>query len=51
MVNKKKYFEKKIHKLNKRLERMEKNPNAYNNYNAMHESVLLKIDSCNRAIK
>lgn len=51
MVNKKKYFEKKIHKLNKRLERMKKNPNAYNNYNEMYASVVTKINSCNREVK
>ena len=49
MLNKKKYFEKKIHKLNKRLGRMKKNPNAYNNYDEMYADVVNKINSCTRA--
>lgn len=49
MINKKRYYEKKIHKLNKRLERMKKNPNAYNNVNELYAKVVLKINSCTKA--
>jgi len=49
MLSKKKYYEKKIHKLNKRLERMKKNPNAYNNYDEMYAAVVTKINSCTKA--
>ena len=50
MLNKKHYYEKKLHKLNKRLERMKKNPNAYTNYDALYARVVMKINSCNEAI-
>ena len=49
MVNKKKYYEKKIHKLNKRLTRMKNNPKAYNNYDELYAKVVNKINSCNKA--
>lgn len=49
MLNKKKYYEKKIHKLNKRLERMKKHPNAFNNYNELYANVVTKINSCTKA--
>lgn len=51
MLAKNKYFEKKIHKLSKRLKRIEKCPQRYPNYEELHDLVLTKINSCNAAVK
>jgi uncharacterized coiled-coil DUF342 family protein len=50
MVAKEKYCEKKIHKLNKRLNRMKKNPKAYNNYDELYAKVVMKINSFTKAM-
>lgn len=51
MVNKKHYYEKRIHKLNKRLAKMEKNPNAFSNYWVLHDKVIRKLNSYNAAVR
>ena len=51
MISKNRYYEKRIHKLNKRLSRLKCRPQAFNNWQHLHDSVVLKIDSYTKATK
>ena len=46
MLSKPKYYEKKLHKLSKRLKRLEKCPQRFSNYDHLHDLVVMKINSC-----
>lgn len=50
MISSKRYYEKKLHKLNVRLARLKKRPNGYNNYNELVAKVQLKINSYNKLV-
>lgn len=50
MVNRKHYYEKKIHKLNKRLARLKRKPHAFSNYDELYATVVMKINSCTKAV-
>lgn len=51
MISKNRYYEKRIHKLNKRLARMKRHPQSYTNYQNLYDKVMLKIESYTKAVK